>query len=87
MLGLMRIGRAKQWCIADFISAIRPLVDHMDDEPWGSSVVINFGKHKGRTLGQILSTDPDYLHWCISEFRHLKPALRAAIESVLESVI
>src|SRR3989344_8418883 len=31
-----------------------------------SNAVINFGKHKGRTLKEIKQTHPDYLQWMIS---------------------
>lgn len=26
--------------------------------------VLNFGKFKGQTLGEVLKTNPDYLRWC-----------------------
>lgn len=27
---------------------------------------LNFGKHKGKTLAQTLSTDPLYIQWCMN---------------------
>ncbi len=27
------------------------------------AVVIDFGKHKGRTVGEVLDSDPDYIRW------------------------
>jgi hypothetical protein len=45
------------------------------------SVIVPFGKHKGRSLGWIAANDLLYLDWLI-EAKLRAPTLRAAIETV-----
>jgi uncharacterized protein (DUF3820 family) len=33
------------------------------------AVVMTFGKHRGRTLGDVLKTDAGYLDWCYDKCR------------------
>lgn len=32
---------------------------------WGLDDVLNFGKHRGRTIEHVCRTDPTYLEWCL----------------------
>lgn len=29
--------------------------------------ILDFGKHKGKTISDIISSDPIYLEWCLAE--------------------
>jgi hypothetical protein len=43
---------------------------------------LDFGKHAGEELLDVLASDPFYIDWCISSGVHeSRPALRAALES------
>lgn len=47
------------------------------------NIKINFGKHKGETLGQIMKNSPDYIEWLAKNGKD--PALRKACSMLLES--
>ena len=34
--------------------------------------IITFGINKGKTIGEIMRTDPGYIDWCIKEFKGFK---------------
>ena len=36
------------------------------------SDVINFGINKGRTIGDVMRSEPDYIDWCIKNFKGFK---------------
>jgi hypothetical protein len=48
-------------------------------------IVLNFGKHKGQTVGELLRgrKTRDYLRWCLENFEGLFSEPRAAIEICL----
>lgn len=47
------------------------------------NIKINFGKHKGETLGQIMSTAPDYIEWLAQNGKD--PAMRKACSMLLNN--
>lgn len=53
-----------------------------------SDHVVNFGKHDGRTLGEILERDAAYLNWMLEECEFLtrphNAALYAAVVEMCE---
>jgi hypothetical protein len=51
--------------------------------PYGWEVVLRFGRHRGRSIGQVAQSDPSYLEWCVREMQRLDDTTRVAIESVL----
>jgi hypothetical protein len=46
---------------------------------------LEFGKHDGKTLPQVVLSDPDWFFWAIDNgvFDHIPPALRAEAKHVL----
>jgi len=34
--------------------------------------IINFGVYKGETIGYVMKTEPQYIDWCIKNFRGFK---------------
>lgn len=34
--------------------------------------IINFGLHKNKTIGQVMKENPEYIDWCIKEFKGFK---------------
>lgn len=46
------------------------------------NIKINFGKHKGETLGQIIKTAPDYIEWLAQNGKD--PSMRKACAMLLE---
>ncbi|CAB1242458.1 conserved hypothetical protein [Clostridiaceae bacterium BL-3] len=47
------------------------------------NIVVRFGKHKGKTLGQIMSIAPDYIKWLAQNGKD--PAMRKACSMILSS--
>ena len=45
--------------------------------------IINFGKHKGKTLGDILAEDAGYLDW-LSDANINSPRLKQAVDEMCE---
>lgn len=54
-------------------------------EPLHFNSVLRFGKHRGKTLGDILQSEPDYLVWCKNNINlcmdeECEDLLKAALE-------
>jgi uncharacterized protein (DUF3820 family) len=54
-------------------------------EKWWEKTVMPFGKHKGKTIGQIARTEPDYLVWCMKNL-DVDGTLMDAIKSACQAV-
>ena len=50
---------------------------------WPGSIVLEFGKHKGKALGQV---PPDYLRWALGEFGPQRKELKKAIVILLDEL-
>ncbi len=59
------------------LRASRPLAAHSVDPFEAAEFVMPFGKHRGRTLGQIARRDPGYLRWLANKYRDGKIGQRA----------
>ena len=53
------------------------------------SIRINFGKYKGKTVGEVVVGDPRYLRWVLAQEEKgdtsFSPAILAAIRAALEA--
>jgi hypothetical protein len=49
-----------------------------------SGLILEFGPHKGETIGQVAVSDPDYIRQLI--FRAQRPEVRAAACRVVEAL-
>lgn len=61
-------------------------VDRTGRLKWdGDEILINFGKKKGKSLRELVKTDPNYLKWIIrSEFpRDMQEVVRNAIDGIM----
>jgi hypothetical protein len=45
----------------------QPGVEEVPDKPQPSAMIIPFGKHKGRTVADVLATDPQYAEWMLGQ--------------------
>ena len=41
--------------------------------------IINFGVNEGKTIGEIMKTEPEYIDWCVKEFKGFKLYKKLAI--------
>lgn len=39
----------------------------------GIDSVLEFGKHKGKVIHNVLESDPEYIDWCIKNIEWFKP--------------
>jgi hypothetical protein len=64
----------------DFSSAYQPAAQAEESFTFDEAcaVPINFGKHKGKTLGQIYDEAPDYIDW-MEKADKTDPTIRRAI--------
>lgn len=91
---MVRIARRENVAVADLIRfgaveyAIQaaPPKAHRRKRPDAWRVVMPFGKHQGKTLGEIALSDPDYLIWAAQSLDR-KPGLVASIEAVLNHLV
>jgi hypothetical protein len=49
-----------------------------------SGLLLQFGPHKGETMGQVAVSDPDYIRQLI--FRAQRPEVRAAASQIVEAI-
>lgn len=95
MMAILRIARANKWDVAELLRQLGvassgqhapppPPPPRSREYPPGWDVEFAFGKHRGRTVGAVATSDPDYLYWIVENFHGLRPRLRRAIETALE---
>lgn len=58
-------------------------VETMDSHT-AENIKLNFGKHKGKTLGEMIVEAPDYLEWLMKQER-TAPELKAAIKKLIDA--
>lgn len=34
--------------------------------------LVTFGIHKGSTIGSLIEEEPNYIEWCLSNFKHFR---------------
>lgn len=48
------------------------------------NTILKFGKHKGKTVEQVLNNDPTYIRWCLKNVDFFEMS-KVDIETALES--
>ncbi len=47
---------------------------------------LDFGKHRGKTVGDIMHIDPGYLYWCNENATHISYAMTKAIKTAVKDL-
>ncbi|MCC7351714.1 MAG: hypothetical protein IT446_14230 [Phycisphaerales bacterium] len=77
---MVGVARRSGTTINDLRNALA--APNTDPTPPAAEVVLNFGKHAGRTLGDIARNDPAYVEWLAENYS--KEWLRNAASIVLD---
>lgn len=51
------------------------------------AIKLNFGKHKGTTLDELISKDPQYCDWLFSKNENTDPVIKKALGIILENAM
>lgn len=49
-------------------------------------IQLDFGKHRGKTVGNIMRIDPGYLYWADENATHISRAMKRAIETAVKDL-
>lgn len=83
---ILELARKRGMTAAELASAIAGSAaaapSTVEPPTTAGQTILRFGKFKGRTLGDVAATDPDYLRWLLS-CKNLHRETRAAVECVL----